>query len=77
MRLKKVLLFVLTSATVFSLVACEGDQHGDHDHAGHDHDEHAEDHDGDEGQDHDGDDHGHEHDTIIAGPNGGRVITSF
>jgi hypothetical protein len=77
MRLKKVLLFVLTSATVFGLVACEGDQHGDHDHAGHDHDEHAEDHDGDEGHDHDGDDHGHEHDTIIAGPNGGRVITSF
>ncbi len=74
MKLKNILISTLTSATVFGLVACGGDKHDDH--ADHDHDGHAEDHESEDHDDHEGDDHGHEHETIIAGPNGGRVITS-
>lgn len=83
MKLTKLPLIAIALAGTYYLSSCGGDQHDDHD--GHDYDEHAEhseddDHEGHDHDDHEGHDHddheGHDHSDIVAGPNGGRVLTS-
>lgn len=71
-------LIIVAAASCFplSIYAGEGHDHGDHehtdaqekkgDHAGHDHRDHA-------AHNH----HGHDHANVIAGPNGGRVLTKI
>ena len=79
MKVTQLKLLVIAFAAIYGLTSCGGDKH-DHDvHAEHsdsdgdDHDDH--DHDDHEGHDHD-DHEGHDHSDIIAGPNGGRVLTA-
>ena len=80
MKLNKLLLTGLLTAFSMSFYGCKEEAH-DHDHDGDDHEQHeeGEDHDKDEeghahehGEEGDHDDHDHE--TKIAGPNGGRVM---
>jgi hypothetical protein len=76
MKYEKTKLVALAAAAIYGLAACGGeknhDDHDDHDHGDdHKHDESAETGD-DENHDHD---HDHAHDEIVAGPNGGRVLT--
>lgn len=84
MKLTKLPIIAIGLAAIYGLASCsEKENHDDHD----DHKEHAhgdtdghEDHaDHADHSDHDGDeDHAdHDHEEIIAGPNGGRVITSI
>ena len=92
MKPPKLTLLALSLAAVYGLAACGGDDDhahdGDHDHdeqAHHDNDgdDHDDGHDDPEGHDEDGDDHAghdgedHEHANTVAGPNGGRVLTSI
>ena len=80
MKLRELSILALAITALYGLASCKK---GHDDHAGHDHDEHAEhdhedgdeDHDDHEGHDHD-DHEGHDHGDIVAGPNGGRVLTS-
>jgi hypothetical protein len=72
MKLKELSILALAITALYGLASCKK---GQEEHAGHDQDEHAE-HDHDDG-DEDHDDHeGHDHGDIVAGPNGGRVLTS-
>ena len=82
MKLKNPIIVAIALAAVYGLTSCDK---AHDEHAGHDHDEHAE-HEHEEGEDHDDHDHeghdhddheGHDHGDIVAGPNGGRVLTSI
>lgn len=84
MKMTKLPLIAVATATLYCFASCSENtsSHDDHDHP-HDHDDGSEhvhgDADGDDDHDHDDsdDDHGHVHETNVAGPNGGRVITSI
>jgi hypothetical protein len=71
------MLVTLSIAALYGLAACGGKD--DHDHTGHDEDSHKDHKEGAAEPEHkDHDDHaGHDHDKVIAGPNGGRVLTSI
>ncbi|MCB1228715.1 MAG: hypothetical protein KDN19_00520 [Verrucomicrobiae bacterium] len=78
MKTTQLLLITLTTAASVSLIGCQKEA-PEHDHADHDH-EHEEAQVEAHDHDHDHEDHGHGHDHShqggVAGPNGGRVITS-
>jgi len=75
MKRNSTALLALGLAAIYGLAACGGDKDHDHDdhedHKGHDHKGAAHD-DGKQGADAPED---HDHDQVIAGPNGGRVLT--
>lgn len=80
MKRNKLQLVSLGIAAIYGLAACGGDHdHDEHAH-GHDHSSGDGSHDDDPDDHHDDEhdhDHDHDHETIIAGPNGGRVLTSI
>ena len=74
MKIKATLLAALSLCAYSSQVLADDDKdtkkkEDKQEHKDHDHDDH-------EGHDHGDHDHDHDHDKIIAGPNGGRVLTS-
>lgn len=70
MKMTKTILIALSATAIYGLTACDDHDH-DHDHKGHDHGSKGHDH--GEGENEHGD---HDHDTVEAGPNGGRILTS-
>ena len=66
MKITRKILIALSATAIYGFTACGDDDHDHDDHKGHDHGE----------EDHGHDAKGHDHDTIQAGPNGGRILTS-